>query len=156
MKLLNVPFYAATRIQKKIQSWLGLNTLGARAIVLNGQGQVLLVKHTYHTHWYLPGGGVKKNESTIEAVIRELKEETGLVVAPEEPQLFGIYHHTYLGVNDYPVIYVVKNYSTVPAHSGEIEQMNWFHYAELPEMTSPGTRRRLTEYFTESAHSERW
>lgn len=158
MKLIDTPFYIGTRIIKKIQLWLGLNTLGARAIVLNGEGQVLLVKHTYQrdSYWYLPGGGVKKEESAKAAVIRELKEETGLVVAPDEPLLFGIYHHTYLGVNDYPVIYIVKNYSSTSAQSPEIEQMGWFDYDKLPEMVSPGTKRRLMEYFTNSLQSERW
>lgn len=104
MKIMNIPYYVATRVIKKIQSWLGLNTLGARAIVLNKNGQVLLVKHTYQPHWYLPGGGVNKGESAKAAVIRELKEETGLIVSSEEPLLFGIYYHTYLGVNDYPII----------------------------------------------------
>lgn len=153
---MNIPFYIATRIIKKIQLWLGLNTLGARAIVLNANNQVLLVKHTYQPHWYLPGGGVKKEESPKAAVIRELQEETGLIVAPEEPVLFGIYHHTYLGVNDYPIIYIIKNYSSITAHSREIEQMNWFHYDELPETVSPGTKRRLMEYFTNELQSERW
>jgi len=156
MKLINAPFYIATHIIKKLQSWLGLNTLGARAIVLNADGQVLLVKHTYQPHWYLPGGGVKKNESTKSAVIRELKEETGLIVAPKEPLLFGIYHHTYLGVNDYPVIYIIKNYSSISAHSREIEQMEWFHYDKLPAMVSPGTKRRLMEYFTNAIQADRW
>jgi 8-oxo-dGTP pyrophosphatase MutT (NUDIX family) len=153
---MNAPFYIATRIVKKIQLWLGLNTLGARALVFNRDGQVLLVKHTYEPHWYLPGGGVKKGESPKAAVIRELKEETGLIVAPYEPVLFGIYYHTYLDVNDYPVIYIVKNYTCMPARSGEIEQMKWFHYDELPEMVSPGTKRRLIEYFTKVPPSERW
>ena len=156
MKLINIPFYLATRIIKKIQFWLGLSTLGARAIVLNAKGQVLLVKHTYEPYWYLPGGGVNKAETTKTAVIRELREETGLIVPPEEPLLFGIYYHTYLGVNDYPVIYVVKNYSSTTAYSREIEVMDWFHYDELPEMISPATKRRLTEYFTHSPQSERW
>lgn len=156
MKWRNIPFYIATRVIKKIQSWLGLNTLGARAIVLNSEDQVLLVKHTYQPHWYLPGGGVNKGESTKAAVIRELKEETGLIIPPEEPQLFGVYFSTYLGVNDYPVIYIVKNYTSVAAHSGEIEKMDWFHYDALPEMISPGTQRRLTEYFTGSLQADRW
>ena len=156
MKLINAVFYVATRIIKKFQLWLGLNTLGARAIVLNTTGQVLLVKHTYEPYWYLPGGGVKKAESPKAALIRELKEETGLIVAPEEPLLFGIYYHTYLGVNDYPVIYIVKHYSSSSFYSREIEQVDWFHYDELPEMVSPGTKRRLMEYFANIPQSERW
>ena len=155
-KINNIPYYVATRVLKRIQKWLGLNTLGSRAIVLNPEGQVLLVKHTYQPHWYLPGGGVKKGESARAAVIRELKEEVGIIVSEHDALLFGIYHHMYLGVNDYPIIYVVKNYSNSIANSGEIEQMGWFAYDALPEMVSPGTMRRLDEYFKGAPMAEKW
>lgn len=150
------PLYQiATRILRKCQSLLGISTLGARAIILNENNQVLLVKHTYQPHWYIPGGGVKKGESTKAALLRELKEEVGLT-ALEEPILFGIYHHYYLKVNDYPVVYVVKKFSLAETFSPEIENSGWFDYAALPEMTSPGTKRRLSEYFTNQAPSETW
>jgi 8-oxo-dGTP pyrophosphatase MutT (NUDIX family) len=150
------PLYQiATRTIRKCQSWLGMSTIGARAIILNQDNQVLLVKHTYQPHWYIPGGGVKKGESTKAALLRELKEEVGLT-AIEEPILFGIYHHLYLQVNDYPVVYVVKKFSLTKTFSPEIENTGWFDYAALPEMTSPGTKRRLSEYFTNQTPSEKW
>lgn len=65
----------ATYVMRQCQSWLGMSTLGARAIIINHNNQVLLVKHTYQPHWYIPGGGVKKGESIKAAIIRELKEE---------------------------------------------------------------------------------
>src|SRR5579862_68606 len=94
------------RALRKFQSLLGISTLGARAIVLNSTNpnQILLVKHTYQSHWYIPGGGIKKNESPRLALLRELKEEVGISVIGE-PELFGIYYHTILGVSDYPIIY---------------------------------------------------
>ncbi|KTD40410.1 NUDIX domain-containing protein [Legionella parisiensis] len=144
-----------TRCIRKLQSLLGLKTLGSRAIILNHNHQILLVKHTYQPHWYLPGGGVKKGESAKEAIIRELKEEVG-IIPTEEPQLFGIYFHTYMGVNDYPVIFIIKNFTSREAYSHEIEQMAWYDYTDLPDMVSPGTKRRLDEYFTQNAKSDRW
>jgi len=150
------PLYQiANRIIRKYQSLIGISTLGARAIIINQNNQVLLVKHTYQPHWYIPGGGVKRGESTQAAILRELKEEVGLTIL-EEPLLFGIYHHLYLKVNDYPVVYVVKKFSLTETSSPEIEESGWFDYFALPEMTSPGTQRRLTEYFTNQPPSEAW
>jgi len=155
MNLRNFFFHNATRCLRKMQSLLGLNTLGSRAIVLNADNQILLVKHTYQPHWYLPGGGVKKGESAKAALRRELQEEVG-VITQEEPQLLGIYFHTYMDVNDYPIIYIVKNFNLIKTYSPEIEQMDWFDYDKLPEMISPGTQRRLDEYFTQSPPAEKW
>lgn len=155
MNVITPLYQIATRTLRKYQSWRGILTLGARAIILNHHDQVLLVKHTYQPHWYIPGGGVKKGESTKTALLRELKEEVGLT-SLEEPILFGIYHHFYLKVNDYPVVYVIKKFSLTETSSPEIENTGWFDFAALPEMTSPGTKRRLTEYFTNQPTSETW
>jgi 8-oxo-dGTP pyrophosphatase MutT (NUDIX family) len=61
-----------------------------RAVVLDQNRHVLLF-HTRDptypelgTWWELPGGGIEPGETYLEAVIRELAEETGLSVPPEQ------------------------------------------------------------------------
>lgn len=50
-------------------------TIGVRAVLLDSDDRVALVRHTYTDQWYLPGGGVKKGESMEAALRRELEEE---------------------------------------------------------------------------------
>lgn len=154
---MNITFFhkIAITVIRRCQAWLGVSTLGARAIVLNSEHHVLLVQHTYDPHWYIPGGGVKKGESVKTAMLRELYEEVGVTVIGE-PQLLGIYHHYILGVNDYPVVYLINNFSLTKARSLEIKQIAWFAYDHLPDSTSPGTRRRLDEYFSRIPVSDSW
>jgi ADP-ribose pyrophosphatase YjhB (NUDIX family) len=48
--------------------------------LLTHEGEVLLVRHTYGPRriWHLPGGGVRRAESTLDAASREMQEELGL------------------------------------------------------------------------------
>lgn len=52
------------------------------AVIFNEQGQLLLCKHTYRRlhPWGLPGGGLKPGEEPLQAIKRELFEETGLSI----------------------------------------------------------------------------
>src|SRR6185369_699323 len=56
--------------------------LGAVAIIADEQGRLLLFHHTYRrrTPWGLPGGWMIRGESPLEAVVREVREESGLAI----------------------------------------------------------------------------
>ncbi len=59
--------------------------VGVTGVIVNDKKQVLLFKHTYRQHpWSLPGGYMKTGEHPREALEREIKEETGLVVCTDE------------------------------------------------------------------------
>src|SRR5215471_20429640 len=65
-------------------------TVGVRALVLDGDGRVFLVEHSYVGGWHLPGGGVEQGETLVMALTRELREE-GNIELGEQPALFAIY-----------------------------------------------------------------
>ena len=59
--------------------------VGVTGIILNEKKEILLFKHTYRSHaWSLPGGYLKSGEHPREALEREIKEESGLVVSVDE------------------------------------------------------------------------
>lgn len=65
--------------------------LGAAALILNDEGHVLLVKHSYgHLNWELPGGAAEPDESIVDTALREVHEETGLRVVAESTT--GVYY----------------------------------------------------------------
>jgi ADP-ribose pyrophosphatase YjhB (NUDIX family) len=48
-------------------------------VIIKYQNQILFIENTYrHNYWYIPGGGIKKNEGPKEAGTREIKEELGI------------------------------------------------------------------------------
>lgn len=59
------------------------------AFVRNQQGQILMIHRTDNDLWALPGGGHDAGESISQTVVREVLEETGILV--EVTGLIGIY-----------------------------------------------------------------
>jgi 8-oxo-dGTP pyrophosphatase MutT (NUDIX family) len=52
-------------------------------IVRAAGGRVLLVRQSDDQRWSTPGGAIEPDESPADAVVREMWEETGLVVVPQ-------------------------------------------------------------------------
>ena len=54
------------------------------AVIKDGPGRLLLIKRGHEPGkglWSIPGGRVEAGESDADALVREVREETGLVVA---------------------------------------------------------------------------
>ena len=132
-------------------------TLGVRAVVFDGD-RVFLVRHSYVPGWYLPGGGVEPGETAVEALARELEEESGLF--PDgAPELFGLYLNRSLSTRDHVALFVCRNWTRVREPSVpnvEILEYGFFPLASLPEGTSEATRRRLAEIHGEMDRSPDW
>ena len=59
--------------------------VGVTGIIFNENNEILLFKHTYRSHaWSLPGGYLKSGEHPREALEREIKEESGLVISVDD------------------------------------------------------------------------
>lgn len=116
---------------------------GVAAAPLTDQGKVVLVKLTYRKGWFLPSGGRKVDESSREAILRELREEIGLTrFEAMEP----------VGSFDHPVdfrrctteVFLVRGVQyTAPAWSLEIEEVREFGLDELPSELSLGPPYQL-------------
>lgn len=67
--------------------------IAVKLIVCDKDDKCLLVKPNYQDYWDIPGGGVDANESPINAAIRELTEETGLVVSEHDLGLIDVIYY---------------------------------------------------------------
>jgi ADP-ribose pyrophosphatase YjhB (NUDIX family) len=132
-------------------------TMGVKAMVLDGEGRVLLVRHSYQPGWHMPGGGIEKGETAATALARELEEETGIALA-ERPELYGVYANFAAFRGDHIALYVVRAWRQGPASipNGEIVEAGFFAADALPPQTTPGTRRRLAEVLDGVPQSELW
>jgi len=117
-------------------------------------GHVLLVKTWFSRQlWGLPGGGVDRGEAPSRAAVREVREETGVVI--DKSRL----HYLTTLPAEFPlrcdlVIYRVKigkrNLLPLPwTHRYEIIEREWFNVDELPDDISPLTRAIIRREFAD-------
>lgn len=64
--------------------------LGANAIITCG-GRLLLERRRDSDTWGLIGGGVKKSETAVQGMVREIYEELGIRVQPDQLQKLQTY-----------------------------------------------------------------
>jgi len=121
-------------------------TLGVRAVVLDGENRVFLVKHSYVSGWHLPGGGVEVGETFRQALQRELAEE-GRIELVGEPALHGIYLNSHVSPRDHVAVYLVRHFrqDRLPEPNREIVACGFFETQALPVETTAGTRLRISE-----------
>lgn len=128
---------------QSIRSRLGPQCIllpGVRAIILNDRGEVLLQRRTDMACWGLPSGSVELDETALEALKREVREETGLEVRQAEPMAL------YSGPSQrfkYPsgdeiqcfsVAFIVRDWAGTPKADGvEGSEVRFWPMSALPE-----------------------
>ncbi|MDP8918489.1 MAG: NUDIX domain-containing protein [Pseudomonadota bacterium] len=132
-------------------------TLGVRAVVLDGQNQVFLIRHTYVPGWHLPGGGVETGETALDALGRELREEA-CIAMDEAPALAGVFFNRKISRRDHVLVYVIRRFTVLEAKrpDREIAEAGFFPLDRLPEETTSATRRRLAEILEGQPPSANW
>ncbi len=133
-------------------------TLGVRGLVYDkGSNSVFLIRHTYVPGWHLPGGGVEFGETMLEALERELAEE-GNIELSAPPKLRSLHANRQATGRDHVAFYLITAFrQTSPrAADHEIAEAAFFPLDQLPDDTTPATRRRLAEIFNAKTVSPYW
>lgn len=112
----------------------------AFAIILQDHHRILLVKARAKENWQLPGGRLEPGETSAEALIREVLEETGLDADPR--RLTGSYRR-----EDGTIarVYETRARGRLCGARGEILEQRWVTIQEAKEMVSASTRKRIIE-----------
>lgn len=112
-------------------------TFGAHAIALTPENRIILVKLRYAPGWRVPGGGRAEGEPPIDAALRELREEIGLV-SHGEAKLARDFEEATDFKRDTASLTIVRDVRYHPLRwSWEVEQVR---EAELDRLPQPMSR----------------
>ena len=137
-----------------VESHPPLCTVGA--LIYNDQGEVLMIRtHKWSNRWGIPGGKIKTNEPAIDALKRELREETGLELRDirfamvqdciEPPEFYKKAH------------FILLNYTAVATATNvvlndEAEVFRWVSPEEAAGLDLNGPTRTLLEHARSHPH----
>jgi 8-oxo-dGTP pyrophosphatase MutT (NUDIX family) len=146
-RIVMQPYWGLTRGQ----------TLGVQGIVIRSGTEVLLVRQSYSPGWQFPGGGVERSEHLVDALERELLEETGIAIS-STPRLHGIFSNFPEFKGDRIVVYIIEDWQPMgePSSKLEIIEQRFFSINFLPTNLNGGARRRLSEVFESRKISSEW
>jgi 8-oxo-dGTP pyrophosphatase MutT (NUDIX family) len=118
-------------------------TFGAHALALTPERRIILVKLRYAPGWRLPGGGRSESEDPRDAVLRELREEIGMI-AHGDVRLACELEERPDHKHDLASLLVVEDVRyRSPKWSWEIEQIIERSLGDLPPDLSPVAARWL-------------
>jgi ADP-ribose pyrophosphatase YjhB (NUDIX family) len=125
---------------------------GVAAVIITADG-VLLQRRDDNGKWGLPGGGVEPGESVRVAIVREVREETGLEVEPL--RLIGVYsdpvNHQIITYPDGNVIHYVSTVFECTIRGGTLAcgeeslELGFFAPDALPADTMAISRIRIVD-----------
>jgi mutator protein MutT len=129
--------------------------VGVKALITNEAGRVLLMKTGtgfHEAHWDFPGGRIQEGQTAIEALKREIEEETGIAEVDNIEFFQGcISNHelTFEGMK--PVGLVLMTYKVTIPEDSEIKlsdehvEYEWVAMAEAAERLSNKYPVELTD-----------
>ena len=127
------------------------HSVSVAGVLVDDQRRALLVRRRDNQHWEPPGGVLELDESITAGLCREVKEETGLDVAPDV--LTGVYKNMNRGI-----IALVFRCKILGGHltaNSEVSEFYWATVAEVPAMTSEAYAIRVLDALNEAAPAVR-
>jgi ADP-ribose pyrophosphatase YjhB (NUDIX family) len=103
-------------------------TTNGALVTLWNRGEVLLVRNSYVNYYTLPGGYLRRGETSRQAALRELREEVGVSAASDDLRLLIDETHEWEGKHDHVSIFALEleDRPKVKVDNREVVHAAWY------------------------------
>lgn len=144
-----------TPLNKTVERYTHINgeySQGAHVWIMNSKGELLIQKRTptkklYPNLWSITSGGTDVGETTLDTAYREVKEELGIKLKPEELELMMSYKRNH----DFVDVWLARKdieLEEITMQKEEVADVKWVSQAELEKMIQEEkTPKSIKAYF---------
>jgi ADP-ribose pyrophosphatase YjhB (NUDIX family) len=111
------------------------------AVIVDEDGRALAIRRQDNHQWEPPGGVLELDEALYEGLVREVREETGLVVEPG--RLTGVYKNLERGI--VALVFRCRAESGEPSTSREATELRWLAEAEIHQLMNEAYAARVLD-----------
>ena len=120
-------------------------SVGVSAVVVDAHGRILLLRHTFRRTdgWSLPSGWMRRGERIGAAILREIREETRLVVEPRT--IFRVESGLRLRIGFFLLCTTAANCADITVDGREVQAADFFAPDALPDSVPATDRAAIGE-----------
>ena len=128
----------------------------ARSIIIKGK-KIAMIHSIKYDYYKFPGGGIEDGENPVDAMIRETREESGLVVLPDTVKEYGYVHRIQRNDHDETECFIQDNfyYLCETADEAVSQELDGYEAEETYtlEYVEPDTAIRKNRHVTQSPYN---
>jgi ADP-ribose pyrophosphatase YjhB (NUDIX family) len=123
-------------------------------VVVNGAGEILMIRRTDNDNWAVPGGAIDLGESVAQAAVRETREEsgieceiTGVVGIYSDPKHVLLYTSNGEVRQEFSIVLTARPLSGQPTSSSESSEVRWVPVSKVRGYTMDRSMQiRINDY----------
>lgn len=105
-----------------------------RSIIIDKR-KVAMIHSLKYDYYKFPGGGIEEGEDAVEAMLRETREESGLIVIPETVLEYGYVHRIQKSDTDDDECFIQDNFYYMCRAKAQLLSQNLNAYEEKEQFT---------------------
>lgn len=122
------------------------HSVSVAGVVIDEHGRALVIQRRDNARWEPPGGILERDETITDSLLREVREETELIVEPVA--LTGVYKNMSRGI--VALVFRCRAVGGTLRENPEVTAFRWVRESEVNEIMSEAYAVRILDAFRHS------